>query len=100
MCILWHLCLIFATDLVKAAALSEKLGVGLPAHVTSQSFPWQVLVHIVAINIFAMNHVQHMPGAETGMTNGDTELTDDEETCFNLVFTLTGKCVTMASCSW
>lgn len=93
------MCFIFGIDLVKAAALSEKLGVGLPAHVTSQSFPWQVLVHIVAINIFAMNHVQHVPGAEMGMTNGDTELTDDEETCFNLVFTLTGMCITLTSWS-
>ena len=80
-----------STDLTKAGDLSEKLATGLPAHVTSQSFPWQVLVHIVAINIFAMNHIQHMPATDTGMTNGETELTDDEETCFNLVFSLTGR---------
>ncbi|XP_053380240.1 nonsense-mediated mRNA decay factor SMG7-like [Mercenaria mercenaria] len=82
-----HLC----TDLIKAEELSEKLAAGLPAHVTSQSFPWQVLVHIVAINIFAMNHVHHMSDGheDSGMTNGDSDLTDDEEKCFNLVFTLT-----------
>lgn len=82
-----HLC----TDLIKAEELSDKLASGLPAHVTSQSFPWQVLVHIVAINIFAMSHVQHVSDSqlESGMTNGDSELTDDEEKCFNLVFSLT-----------
>ncbi|XP_052246547.1 nonsense-mediated mRNA decay factor SMG7-like isoform X17 [Dreissena polymorpha] len=83
-----HLC----TDLVKAAEISDKLASGLPAHVTSQSFPWQVLVHIVAINIFAMHHVQHVSAgdAQSGVPNGDSgELTDDEETCFSLVFTLT-----------
>ncbi|WAR30706.1 SMG7-like protein [Mya arenaria] len=53
---------------------------------------FQVLVQIVAINIFAMNHVQHIADGEgsSGMTNGESELTDDEETCFNLVFALTG----------
>ncbi|XP_052789309.1 nonsense-mediated mRNA decay factor SMG7-like [Mya arenaria] len=82
-----HLC----TDLVKAREISDKLAGGLPSHVTSQSFPWQVLVQIVAINIFAMNHVQHIADGEgsSGMTNGESELTDDEETCFNLVFALT-----------
>lgn len=87
------LCISYFPDLIKAEELSDKLAAGLPAHVTSQSFPWQVLVHIVAINIFAMSHVQHMSDGqvESGMTNGDSELTDDEEKSFNLVFTLTGN---------
>ncbi|KAL4219606.1 Protein smg7 [Mactra antiquata] len=90
-----HLC----TDLIKAEELSNKLAAGLPAHITSQSFPWQVLVQIVAINIFTINHVQQLPSHHNDdddnydgdmlYTNGDTELTDDEEKCFNLVFSLT-----------
>lgn len=83
-----HLC----TDLSKAEELSEKLATGLPAHITSQSFPWQVLVQIVAINVFAMSHAhQHADDSrgQNGLSASEEDLTDDEENCFNLVFTLT-----------
>ena len=80
-------------DLSKAEELSQKLAAGLPAHITSQSFPWQVLVQIVAINVFAMNHVhQHTEDRmnQNGLSASEEELTDEEEICFNLVFALTG----------
>ena len=84
----------FIPDLSKAQELSEKLAAGLPAHITSQSFPWQVLVQIVAINLFAMSHArQHGDDSrgQNGSLNGDDEFAEDEEHCFNLVFSLTGN---------
>ena len=81
------------SDLSKAEELSQKLAAGLPAHITSQSFPWQVLVQIVAINVFAMNHVhQHTDDRmnQNGLSASEEEMTDEEEICFNLVFALTG----------
>ena len=82
------------SDLSKAEELSEKLAAGFPAHITSQSFPWQVLVQIVAINVFAMSHAhQHADDSrgQNGLSASEEDLTEDEESCFNLVFTLTGE---------
>ncbi|KAL3871786.1 hypothetical protein ACJMK2_039762 [Sinanodonta woodiana] len=82
-----HLC----TDQLKAAELSEKLAAGLPAHVTSQSFPSQVLVQIVAINVFAMNHArqQEVDGNTDNESHDLDEFGSEEEKSFNLVFSLT-----------
>lgn len=82
------------SDLSKAEELSEKLAAGLPAHITSQSFPWQVLVQIVAINLFAMSHAQQHADdsrGQNGFSVSVEDLTEDEENCFNLVFSLTGE---------
>ncbi|XP_033759815.1 uncharacterized protein LOC117341990 [Pecten maximus] len=83
-----HMCV----ELQRAELLSEKLVAALPAHVTSQSFPSGILVQIIAINIFAMQHARRQLSSDTDdLSNGhlyDT-LTVDEETSFQLMFKFT-----------
>ncbi|CAG2222800.1 EST1C [Mytilus edulis] len=78
-----HLC----NDLDKASFLSEKLLQALPAHVTSQSFPSHILVQIVAINIFAMQHARQIDGENDDYTA--EQLTSDEERAFELMLLFT-----------
>lgn len=78
-----HLC----NELDKASSLSDKLLQALPAHVTSQSFPSNILVQIVAINIFAMQHARRqMDGDED---DGTDPLSSDEEQAFGLMLLFT-----------
>lgn len=83
-----HMCV----ELQRAELLSEKLVAALPAHVTSQSFPSGILVQIIAINIFAMQHARRQLSSDADdLSNGhlyDT-LTVDEETSFQLMFKFT-----------
>ncbi|XP_060079068.1 nonsense-mediated mRNA decay factor SMG7-like [Ylistrum balloti] len=83
-----HMCV----ELQRAELLSEKLVAALPAHVTSQSFPSGILVQIIAINIFAMQHARRQLSSDTeDLSNGhlDENLTVDEETSFQLMFKFT-----------
>ncbi|KAL5011982.1 hypothetical protein ScPMuIL_010533 [Solemya velum] len=81
-----HLC----TDFPKAAVLCEKLLSSLPAHITSQSFPSQVLIQMVAINIYAMHHIRRQLHTDTeSMMDTHEELSRDEERGFELVFNFT-----------
>lgn len=77
------------SDLDKASFLSEKLLQALPAHVTSQSFPSHILVQIVAINIFAMQHARQIDGENDDYTA--EQLTSDEERAFELMLLFTSK---------
>lgn len=88
------LCIIFLTELDRAAALSSKLLAALPAHVTSQSFPSHILVQIVAINIFSMHHAQRMTQYQDGEEHADSfseELGSEELRSFSLMFSFTSK---------
>lgn len=81
-----HLC----NELDKASNLSEKLLQALPAHVTSQSFPSHILIQIVAINIFAMQHARRQMGGENDDVDDTAEqLTSDEERAFSLMLLFT-----------
>ena len=81
----------FLTELDKASSLSDKLLQALPAHVTSQSFPSNILVQIVAINIFAMQHARRqMDGDED---DGTDHLSSDEERAFGLMLLFTSESV-------
>lgn len=78
------------SDLDKASFLSEKLLQALPAHVTSQSFPSHILVQIVAINIFAMQHARRQIDGENDDYTAE-QLTSDEERAFELMLLFTSK---------
>ncbi|XP_021373588.1 protein SMG7-like isoform X2 [Mizuhopecten yessoensis] len=83
-----HMCV----ELQRAELLSEKLVAALPAHVTSQSFPSGILVQIIAINIFAMQHARRQLSSDSeDLSNGHLyeSLTVDEETSFQLMFKFT-----------
>jgi len=70
--------------------LSEKLLQALPAHVTSQSFPSHILIQIVAINIFAMQHARRQMGGENeDIDDTADQLTSDEERAFSLMLLFT-----------
>ncbi|XP_064616199.1 nonsense-mediated mRNA decay factor SMG7-like [Liolophura sinensis] len=81
-----HLCV----ELTRAAELSEKLLVSMPAHVTSQSFSWHVLVQMLAINLFAMHHVtRQTDGSPDNSPNKKDMLSEDEGRSFEIVFNFT-----------
>lgn len=80
-------------ELTRAAELSEKLLGSMPAHVTSQSFSWHVLVQMLAINLFAMHHVtRQSDGSPENSPNKKDVLSAEEERSFEIVFNFTGIC--------
>nr|KAG5712117.1 hypothetical protein BaRGS_020843 [Batillaria attramentaria] len=58
-----------AADFNRASYLCSRILACLPAHLMSQTFSASVLVQCIAITIFTLNHVRHVPsGGESGTT--------------------------------
>ena len=88
--------MIFTSDLGRAKNLSNKIVVNLTAHLTSVSFTSRQLVHMVAINLFALHHAKTALGTESSTSTEDgkteVELSQDEQEAYDLVFNLMRKC--------
>lgn len=72
----------------------------LTSHLTSLSFTSRQLVHMVAINLFALHHAKSLPGHKEsskdsggGDDKGDSssEMSRDEQEGYDLVFNLMCK---------